>query len=164
VTQLLERPAFEAAADEGDDVPSERAQRPAGFSAPPHVVVVGGGAAGLELVTRLGDRLGRRGRATITLVDCARVHLWKPLLHEVAAGSPDPGEYEVNYLAQAHWHGFHIDDLVGHGLLDDQFILGVDRDLHVVANADLRMAGHRPAVGIGQRYLAFAGPLQVRQQ
>jgi NADH dehydrogenase len=70
------------------------------------IVVVGGGAAGLELATRLGDRLGRRGRARITLVDHARTHLWKPMLHSVAAGSIDPGEYEVNYLAQAHWHGF----------------------------------------------------------
>ena len=51
------------------------------------IVVVGGGAAGLELATRLGDRLGRRGRAHVTLVDGARTHLWKPLLHEVAAGS-----------------------------------------------------------------------------
>ena len=71
-----------------------------------HVVVVGGGAAGLELVTRLGDRLGRRGRAQITLIDCARTHLWKPMLHAVAAGSMDPGEHELNYLAQAHWHHF----------------------------------------------------------
>ena len=70
------------------------------------IVVVGGGAAGLELVTRLGDRLGRRSRASVTLVECARTHLWKPLLHAVAAASIDPGEYEVNYLAQAHWHGF----------------------------------------------------------
>src|SRR6201985_21873 len=70
------------------------------------IVVVGGGAAGLELVTKLGDRLGRRGRARVTLVELARTHLWKPLLHAVAAGSIDPGEYEVNYLAQAHWHGF----------------------------------------------------------
>ena len=51
------------------------------------IVAVGGGAAGLELVTRLGDRLGRRSRARVTLVECARTHLWKPLLHEVAAGS-----------------------------------------------------------------------------
>jgi NADH dehydrogenase len=70
------------------------------------IVVVGGGAAGLELVTRLGDRLGRRRRAHVALVECARTHLWKPLLHEVAAGSLDPGENEVSYLAQAHWHGF----------------------------------------------------------
>jgi NADH:quinone reductase (non-electrogenic) len=71
------------------------------------VVVVGGGAAGLELVTRLGDRLGRRKRASITLVERARTHLWKPLLHSVAAGSIDPSQYEVNFLAQARWHGFH---------------------------------------------------------
>ena len=70
------------------------------------IIVVGGGAAGLELVTLLGDRLGRRGRASVTLIDCARTHLWKPLLHAVAAGSIDPGEYQVDYLAQAHWHGF----------------------------------------------------------
>src|SRR5215472_19283935 len=60
----------------------------------------------MELVTQLGNRLGRRGRASVTLVECARAHLWKPLLHAVAAGSIDPGEYEVNYLAQAHWHRF----------------------------------------------------------
>ncbi|MBV8577204.1 MAG: NAD(P)/FAD-dependent oxidoreductase, partial [Acetobacteraceae bacterium] len=57
------------------------------------------------------DRLGRRRSssklgARVMLVECARAHLWKPLLHEVAAGSLDAGEYEVNYLAQAHWHGF----------------------------------------------------------
>jgi NADH:ubiquinone reductase (H+-translocating) len=79
------------------------------------IVVVGGGAAGLELVTRLGGRLGRRRRANITLVEGARTHLWKPLLHEVAAGSMDPGEYELNYLAQAHWHGFRyrLGEMIG---------------------------------------------------
>ena len=79
------------------------------------IVAVGGGAAGLELVTWLGDRFGRRSRARVTLVECARTHLWKPLLHEVAAGSIDPGEYEVNYLAQAHWHGFRyrLGEMIG---------------------------------------------------
>ncbi len=70
------------------------------------IVIVGGGAGGLELATRLGDRLGRRGRAEITLIDKARAHLWKPLLHEVAAGSMDMGHHELDYLAQAHWHHF----------------------------------------------------------
>src|ERR1700681_3772711 len=73
---------------------------------PHRIVVVGGGAAGLELVTRLGDKLGRHGKAEITLVERARTHLWKPLLHAVAAGSMDPAEHELNYLAQAHWHHF----------------------------------------------------------
>ena len=70
------------------------------------IVVVGVGAAGLELVTRLGDRLGRRSRASVSLIECARTHLWKPMLHAVAAGSLDPSQYEVSYLAHAHWHGF----------------------------------------------------------
>jgi len=70
------------------------------------IVVVGGGAGGLELVTRLGDKLGRRGKAAVTLIEKKRTHLWKPLLHEVAAGSMDIGMHELDYLAQAHWHGF----------------------------------------------------------
>jgi len=92
-----------------------RPDGPAEVDTPHRIVVVGGGAAGLELVTRLGDRLGRRGRARITLVECARTHVWKPLLHEVAAGSLDPGEHEVNYLAQAHWHCFryHLGEMIG---------------------------------------------------
>jgi NADH dehydrogenase len=71
-----------------------------------HIRAVGGGAAGLELVTRLGDTLGRHGRARITLIEKGRTHLWKPLLHAIAAGSMDPGGHELNYLAQAHWHHF----------------------------------------------------------
>jgi NADH:ubiquinone reductase (H+-translocating) len=72
------------------------------------VVIVGGGAGGLELVTALGKKLGRRGRAAITLVDQARSHVWKPKLHEIAAGSMDIGLHEVSYRAQAHWHGFRF--------------------------------------------------------
>ena len=52
------------------------------------IVIVGGGAAGLELVTRLGDTLGRRRTAEVMLIDEKRTHIWKPLLHAVAAGSP----------------------------------------------------------------------------
>ncbi len=73
----------------------------------PRIVVVGGGAGGLELATMLGDKLGRRGKAEITLIDKSRAHLWKPLLHEIAAGSMDLGHHELDYLAQAHWHHFN---------------------------------------------------------
>lgn len=75
---------------------------------PHHVVIVGGGAGGLELATRLGDKLGKSGKAAITLVDKASTHLWKPLLHEVAAGSMDIDQHELEYLAQARWHHFRF--------------------------------------------------------
>ena len=70
------------------------------------IVVAGGGAGGLELVTKLGEILGRRGRAEVTLIDRSRTHLWKPLLHEVAAGSMDIHAHQLDYLAQARWHRF----------------------------------------------------------
>jgi NADH dehydrogenase len=73
-----------------------------------HIVIVGGGAGGLELATRLGDCLGKRGKAVVTLVDKYPTHLWKPLLHEVAAGSMDLDEHELEYIAQAHWHHFNF--------------------------------------------------------
>jgi NADH dehydrogenase len=72
------------------------------------VVIVGGGAGGLELATRLGDTLARRGRLRVTLVDRNRTHVWKPKLHEIAAGSMDLGLHSVGYIAQAHWHGFEF--------------------------------------------------------
>lgn len=72
------------------------------------IVIVGGGAGGLPLVTRLGDKLGKRGRAQITLVDRCATHVWKPLLHEVAAGRMDVEAHHVDYLALAHWHGFRF--------------------------------------------------------
>jgi NADH dehydrogenase len=72
-----------------------------------HIVIVGGGAAGLELATKLGDSLGRHNRARITLVDRSRTHIWKPLLHSIAAGSLRRSQHELNYMAQGHWHNFH---------------------------------------------------------
>ncbi|WP_427310633.1 NAD(P)/FAD-dependent oxidoreductase [Cupriavidus sp. H39] len=72
------------------------------------IVVVGGGAGGLELVTKLGDKLGRKGAAQVVLVDRLPTHIWKPLLHEVAAGSMDPNTHQLEYAAQARWHHFEF--------------------------------------------------------
>jgi NADH dehydrogenase len=72
-----------------------------------HILIVGGGAAGAELATKLGDSLGRRHLARITLVDRSRTHIWKPLLHSIAAGSLRRSQHELNYMAQGHWHHFH---------------------------------------------------------
>lgn len=72
------------------------------------IVVVGGGAGGLELVARLGRRLGRRGRAEIVLVDRRSTHIWKPLLHEVASGALDSGLDEVAYPGHARTQGYRF--------------------------------------------------------
>ena len=72
------------------------------------IVIVGGGAGGLELATKLGDTLGKNKKAEITLIDCTKTHVWKPLLHEIAAGSMNPDKHELEYMAQAHWHHFRF--------------------------------------------------------
>ena len=93
---------------------------------PHRIVIVGGGAGGIELATRLGRKLGKPGLAAVTLVDAELTHVWKPLLHEVAAGSLDAAHEELNYMAQATWNGFEYE----YGRMD-----GLDR-----ANKRLRLA------------------------
>ncbi len=104
-------------------------------SACPKIVVVGGGAGGLELVTQLGKKLGRRGRAEITLIDSSRTHIWKPLLHEVAAGTLDSHDDELEYLAQASENHF-------------RFVLGrmngLDRNNKQIRLAPLFSSGGEP--------------------
>lgn len=70
------------------------------------IVIVGGGAGGLELATQLGRKWGKKGKAEIHLVDANHTHLWKPLLHEVATGALDSGIDELNYQAHGKKHGF----------------------------------------------------------
>ncbi|MGU7771851.1 NAD(P)/FAD-dependent oxidoreductase [Burkholderia sp. MR1-5-21] len=74
----------------------------------PCIVIVGGGAGGLQLATRLGDTVGRRGLAEIVLVDRSPTHFWKPLLHEAASGHRDPASHTIEYAAQAKRHGFRF--------------------------------------------------------
>ena len=71
------------------------------------ILIVGGGAAGLELATHLGQRLGKSGQAEVTLLNATSTHIWKPLLHEVASGTLAESE-EIEYLAQAHRNHFRF--------------------------------------------------------
>ena len=90
------------------------------------IVIVGGGAGGLELATTLGNTLGKKGGADITLVDRTRSHIWKPKLHEIAAGSMDLGLHEVDYLAQSHWHHFRyrVGEMTGLGRACREITIG----------------------------------------
>lgn len=74
----------------------------------PRIVIVGGGAGGLELATGLGKKLGRSGKARIILVDACLTHIWKPLLHEVAAGTINSYEDELNYFAHGAANHFEF--------------------------------------------------------
>ena len=92
----------------------------------PRILVVGGGAGGLELATRLGRSLGKSKKALITLVDANMTHIWKPLLHEVAAGSLDSSGDELNYVAQAKWNHFQFQLGAMSGLDRDQRVIRLD--------------------------------------
>ena len=75
----------------------------------PHIVIVGGGAGGaggLVLATLLGRKLGKAGKARVTLIDHALTHVWKPLLHEIAAGTLNSDSDSVNYLSRAKANHF----------------------------------------------------------
>lgn len=108
------------------------------------IVIVGGGAGGLELATQLGKKLGRNKDATITLVDRNHSHLWKPLLHEVATGSLDEGVDALSYLAHARNHHF-------------QFQLGsvidIDRESKTITLAELR--DERCELLVAERKLSY---------
>jgi NADH dehydrogenase len=110
------------------------------------IVIVGGGAGGLVLASLLGRRLGRKGRAQIVLVDVNLTHVWKPLLHEMAAGTLGSDEDAVNYLAHARSHGFRFIQ----GRME-----GLDRERRQV------MLAPTPAIGDEQSLPARAVPYDM---
>lgn len=95
----------------------------------PRIVIVGGGAGGLILASLLGRKLGKKGKAQITLVDAQLTHIWKPLLHEVAAGSLNPYEDELNYFAQGKRNGF---------IFQPGKMTGLDRDNKTILLDDMQ--------------------------
>lgn len=94
-----------------------------------NIVIVGGGAGGLALATQLGNKFKRSKKIQVILVDKNPSHIWKPLLHEVAAGSIDSAFDELNY--RYHGKKKHFN-----------FILGsletIDRDQKTLVLAERR--------------------------
>jgi NADH dehydrogenase len=111
---------------------TERSVKPSECEEAPHIVVVGGGVAGLILATRLGDLLGRRGRARVSLIDRSWIHVWKPMLHTFAAGTSNIYEQQVQYVAHARTHHFEYVP----GQLDS-----IDRTARRIRLAPLRVGG-----------------------
>ncbi|ROR20228.1 NADH dehydrogenase [Comamonas sp. BIGb0124] len=80
------------------------------------IVIVGGGVAGLEIATALGRRyrgsfwnkqVDKHGAYEVTLIDRDSAHVWKPMLHTMAAGTRDLAQQQMTYIAQARDAGFH---------------------------------------------------------
>lgn len=84
------------------------------------IVIVGGGAGGLELAARLGRQFGRKH---VVLIDQAESHIWKPSLHEVAAGTLDIHREGLSYFMLARQCGFTF----VHGAMR-----GLDREARLV--------------------------------
>ena len=95
------------------------------------IVIVGGGAGGLELAARLGRALGRKeGPRRVLLIDRTIFHLWKPSLHEVAAGSLDSHQEGLAYplLARRNHFSFAFGDLEGLNAAEKSLSLAEVRD------------------------------------
>ena len=108
------------------------------------IVIIGGGAGGLVLATKLGNAVGRRKKARITLIDAALTHIWKPLLHEVAVGTMDSHNDDVAFLG--HCAGHHVEFQQGR-------MIGLDRARrHVVLAPVVDEAGSEI---IGQRTVEY---------
>jgi len=113
------------------------------------IVIVGGGAGGLELARRLGAKYGRTAH-DIILVDRNRTHIWKPLLHEVAAGSLDANLDEVGYPSHGHRWGYRF----FYGALES-----IDRTAQTITLAPLLDEDGRELIGrhaIRYDYLVIA--------
>lgn len=110
----------------------------------PRIVIVGGGIGGMLLATRLGRRLGRSGKAHICLVDREFTHVWKPLLHTIAAGTRDVHQQRVHFLAHAPQNGYHF---------EPGELVGVARHARYVRIGPLRDAAG--AIAVGTRELPY---------
>ncbi|MEZ5462941.1 NAD(P)/FAD-dependent oxidoreductase [Dokdonella sp.] len=123
------------------------------------IVIVGGGAGGLELACKLGRKLGP-GR--VTLIDHRLFHVWKPSLHEVAAGTLDIHQEGLSYLMLAHDNGFDFvyGPMVGLDAQAQQVIVGAVTDAQgdvVVEERRIRYGDLVIAVGSTARYFGIPG-------
>ncbi len=141
---------------------SEKPAGGTGAETGPHrIVIVGGGAGGLELATRLGDTLGKKGLAHVTLIERARSHFWKPHLHEIAAGSMDLHVHATDYLAQSHWHGFRyrVGEMIGLDRANRLVLVGpvIDED-GVVVTPGYTRAYDTLVLAVGSKTNDFGTP------
>ena len=113
------------------------------------IVIIGGGAGGIGVATRLGRRLGKKKKAEIILVDMAENHVWKPLLHEVATGTLDTGIDAMSFRGHARVNGYRF---------QQGRLTGIDRKARLIELAPITDGEQEllPARTIAYDYLVVA--------
>jgi len=96
-----------------------------------HIVVVGGGVAGLAIASKLPRTAGRTPMA-VTLIDREPAYVYKPMLHAIAAGTSDFSQQETNYIAQARDRHF---------VFHPGELKGIDRDAQRLRLGPLMIGG-----------------------
>ncbi|WP_022981398.1 NAD(P)/FAD-dependent oxidoreductase [Ideonella sp. B508-1] len=127
------------------------------------IVIVGGGAGGLELAASLGRSLGRHsGQEKVLLIDRASFHIWKPTLHEVAAGTLDAHQEGLSYttLARRNHFSFTLGELGGLDVQKRQITLAPVLDIQGQALVPERHISYRwlvLAIGSGSNFFGTPG-------
>lgn len=127
------------------------------------IVVIGGGAGGLELAARLGRGLGRKsGPERVLLIDRSVFHIWKPTLHEIAAGTLDAHQEGLSYmiLARRNHFSFTLGELVGFDPVAKRLTLAelLDDDGRVLVPArTISFTRAALAVGSGSNFFGTPG-------
>ena len=116
-------------------------------SAQAPLVIVGGGVAGLVIATALGKQSAASdGKLPpVVLIDRDSAHVWKPMLHTIAAGTSDVHQQQTTFVAQAH---------ASHFRYEPGEMRGIDRAAHQIQLAALQAPDGR--VLIPERKLRYS--------
>ncbi|MDI6002435.1 NAD(P)/FAD-dependent oxidoreductase [Cobetia marina] len=110
------------------------------------IVIVGGGAGGLELAVRLA----KAGHKDVLLIDRDTSHVWKPRLHEIAAGLGRRQVDELGYAGLAEQWGFRFECGTLEGVDPEQRQITLaaipGREDDATAEVPVRVRGYRQLV------------------
>ncbi|MEO5734376.1 MAG: FAD-dependent oxidoreductase [Rubrivivax sp.] len=126
------------------------------------IVIVGGGAGGLELASRLGRSVGPDTGRSVLLVDRTPTHIWKPTLHEVAAGTLDVGQEALSYpdLARRNHFAYALGSLAAIDATHRHITLAAAADEHgdeVLPRRELAYGELVLALGSGSSFFGTPG-------
>ena len=108
-----------------------------------NVVIVGGGVAGIDLATHLAGKISGGEPLSVTLIDRETAHVWKPMLHTIAAGTRDVHLQQTPFVSHAAQHGFRYEPGAA---------IEIDRERRTVRIAPIKMEGRELIPGRERPY------------